>query len=227
MNAQQQLMVAMYTRVWDFVRAHPFGDDVANAVTAKFGEQLGRLQVLIGRQVEGRVTRRAESARHSELRRRITRSPLRHLAGISRGLGEDQARLAAVLSQSLSHAPRTEFLAVVRAILAEVEASTGVLRGVGMSEETVPDLRALLVAYEAALAEANSGRRAHVGARADLKVVLRELRRTVRQLDGMVTYRHRDNAELLAMWESARNVAWPVPLPVKPVARAPAEGRTA
>ena len=52
-----------------------------------------------------------------------------------------------------------------------------------------------------------SGRREHVGARADLKVVAADLSQQLRLLDKVVRYRFGDNAELMGAWESARNVA--------------------
>ena len=50
---------------------------------------------------------------------------------------------------------------------------------------------------------------AHVGARADLEAVTEDLMELVALLDGLNRYRFRNNAELTAAWESARNVVGP------------------
>lgn len=227
MDRKQQLKIAMFTRVSDFLRAHPFGDDMANAVAAKFEDHLAHLGGLIAQELDGRVARKAESARHGELRRRITRVPLRQLAGIARGLDPGHAQLAAQLMQPVSQHSRAEFQAVAESILTVVEANNAALAGVGMAEGTVQDLRALLGAYAEARQEADAGRRAHVGARAELRATFLDTGRILRQLDGMVTYRHRDEPELLAAWKSARNVAWPLPEAAKPVKPSRAEGSAA
>src|SRR5439155_26506159 len=61
--------------------------------------------------------------------------------------------------------------------------------------------------YEDTLQATSAGRREHVGARADLKVVAADISKQLRLLDKVVRYRFGDNAELMGAWESARNVA--------------------
>ena len=51
----------------------------------------------------------------------------------------------------------------------------------------------------------SAGRREHVGARADLKVVAAAISKQLRLPDKVVRYRFGDNAELMGAWESARN----------------------
>jgi hypothetical protein len=50
---------------------------------------------------------------------------------------------------------------------------------------------------------------AHIGARADLIAVARELVELAGVLDGINRFRFRNDPELLAAWESARNVVGP------------------
>ena len=54
-----------------------------------------------------------------------------------------------------------------------------------------------------------SGRRAHVGASAELDAVAEELIQIVRLMDGANHYRFADDADSLAGWESASNVFGP------------------
>ena len=62
--------------------------------------------------------------------------------------------------------------------------------------------------YEDTLQATSAGRREHVGARADLKVVAADISKQLRLLDKVVRYRFGDSAELMgrgrvpAMWLS-------------------------
>ena len=42
-------------------------------------------------------------------------------------------------------------------------------------------------------------------------MVVRELMRMMQHLDGIILYRHRDKPDVLGAWQSARNIAWPMP----------------
>jgi hypothetical protein len=55
----------------------------------------------------------------------------------------------------------------------------------------------------------HNGRAAHVGARAELDAVGSEIMLIVRQLDALNRFRFRQDAESLAAWKSARDIAWP------------------
>jgi hypothetical protein len=90
------------------------------------------------------------------------------------------------------------------------------LRASGMTEGTEDELNAPITEYDQTVSEAYSSRRAHTGVRAELRSLSRELRQLVRQLDGIVVYRLRDNQGRLGTRVRARNVAWPNDEPVKP-----------
>ncbi len=47
------------------------------------------------------------------------------------------------------------------------------------------------------------------GARAEVDAVTAEIMLIVRQLDALSRFRFRSDAESLAAWKSARDVAWP------------------
>jgi hypothetical protein len=76
----------------------------------------------------------------------------------------------------------------------------------GMTELFLTDLGQVLDQYDAAVDDARRARVEHIGARADLEVVTEELMELVALLDGLNRYRFRNNAELSAAWESAKNV---------------------
>jgi hypothetical protein len=72
------------------------------------------------------------------------------------------------------------------------------------------ELGAALDRFEQALNEKHAGRAAHVGARADLDAVMAEIMLIIWQINALNRWRFQRDAESLAAWKSARNVAWPV-----------------
>jgi hypothetical protein len=77
----------------------------------------------------------------------------------------------------------------------------------GMPETFLDELGAALDRFEQSLDDKHNGRAAHVGARAELEAVTAEIMLVVRQLDALGRFRSRNNAESLAAWKSARDVA--------------------
>ncbi len=77
-----------------------------------------------------------------------------------------------------------------------------------MRSTLIEELQGLLAAYDKAVSDADTGRRAHTGAHAELRNLTSELVKMTHQLNGMMLYRIRQNPDLGA-WESARNIAWP------------------
>ena len=222
MNFTTRLMIVMWTRLADFLRAFPLADEPADQVVARFMEKLERAQFLAGLHEEGKVTRKAETRRHKSVRARMVRYPLRHVAAVATSLDLEHASVADALMQTTRKMPAPLFIATARSIEATVKEQHDLLRKNGMAEGTQEELSSLVVEYEQAVSDANAGLRAHTGARAELRTLRKELKQLVKQLDGIVVYRFRDNPDRLGAWVSARNVAWPTGEPAKkPVALKP------
>jgi hypothetical protein len=79
----------------------------------------------------------------------------------------------------------------------------------GLGENFVAELTAGVTAFESLSEAANAGRRDHVGARADLTAVADEIMEVVGLLDGLNRARFASTPDLLAAWDSARNVEGP------------------
>ncbi len=97
-----------------------------------------------------------------------------------------------------------------------VAAATGathqeLLTRYGMPEGFLDELNAALDRYEQVLNQQHAGRAAHVGARAELEAVTSEIMLIVGQIDALNRFHFRKDAESLAAWKSARDVAWPLP----------------
>jgi len=216
MDGTLQVQLAMEVRLVDFVQAYPFGDGPADEVAARFKAKVERQQVLVAMQQDGEAKRGAQVGKHNDLRQEIIRLPARHLAGIAAAIKTEQPALAAAIGKSLHGLSGQKFLAAVRSLATTLQEQHDVLRAHGMAEETLPTLTGLLAEYEQAVSEANAGRRAHTGARAEMRTLGKELMVLVRQLEGLVIFHFRDKPSVLGAWKSARDVAWPVPEPAKP-----------
>ena len=101
------------------------------------------------------------------------------------------------------------FLPAARAMAAEAAIRRELLIGEGLPENFLELLNAALDSYADAVSERDMGRASHVGARADLKVVTRDMMLLVRRLDSINRYRFRDDPELLAAWMSVKDITWP------------------
>jgi hypothetical protein len=71
------------------------------------------------------------------------------------------------------------------------------------------ELNKAVTEFEGFTEKSHKDRREHVGAGADLKVVTDEIGELVGLLDGQVRFRFGDDPELMAAWESARNMVGP------------------
>jgi hypothetical protein len=222
MNTYVRLKVTMAGRVRDFLRVNPFGYEPADQVAARFAEKVSRAEALLTQQQAGQVARRTGTRYRQGLKRQMVEQPLRHLVKIARAVAGEHPELAGAIPQLVLGRSEKAFQASVRAIAQEAQAHREQYLQHGLSEGSLEELGQMLQAYDQAVSDANAGRRAHTGARAELQTLAHELMELVEQLDGIIRYRHRGQPELLGAWDSARNVAWPVAKPARP--EAPAQG---
>lgn len=223
MHDTTRLKVGTGVRVRDFLSAHPMDHQPAELVAARFAAQVERARVLLTQRDSGEAASKASTARRKTLRKDMLKGPVRHVNLISKAVASAEPGKVKVRSY-LDRQSQPDFQATVRAISQEVEADKALYLQHGLSEESLEELNTMLAAYDAAVVEGNAGRRASTGATAELKVVTRDLMRMLRQLDGIIVYRYRDQPEVLGAWKSARNIAWPV---VKPEAPSGGGGKAA
>jgi hypothetical protein len=83
-------------------------------------------------------------------------------------------------------------------------------------------LTQVLDQFDAAMERGAQGRRAHVGASAELRDVAEDLVQIVHSMDGVNRLRFANGADLLAEWESASNIlATPRSASAKPGSQEP------
>jgi len=209
MDSDLRRKIEMAVRVRDFLRTRPFGAPNADGVIVRFDERVGRGQVLIEQVEAGERAVRGSIATRGELRRELSTEVLRHLARIARAAAKEKSDVAEKFKLPRAHGSEQEFRATARTIAAEIAANKELFLKHGMWEGAVDHLDSLLDRYDQAVADGHAGRAAHTGARAELKALGRELMAMVKQLEGMLLMKFRDDPNLKGAWASARNVAWP------------------
>ena len=210
----------MAVRVRDFSRAHASSDASYASVLAEFERQVTRMSELAKQQQGGLLTGLAATKRRQGLRRRLHHELLRHLVTVAEVAADASPGPAGQYRMPGSHGPNEAFRTQARKMLEQAQADREVLTRHGLADRLLEDLAAALDQFDASVAESNLARRAHVGARAELKAASDDVMRLVDLLDGLNRYRFSGNAELRAAWESARNVV-SGPTAAAPVAETP------
>jgi hypothetical protein len=199
----------MLTRVFEFSQQHTSEVKGYVAAVTQLGEQLTRVQALTTQTEAGDLTEEASTARKTELRRVIEEDHLEHFVRIAHSVTPNDPELKKLFRMPRRGISLQAFLPAARAMAAEAAKRRELLIGEGLPETFLEDLNAALEGYAEAVSQKNVGRASHVGARADLQAVTKEMGLLVRRLDSINRYRFRNDAELLAAWNSVKDVSWP------------------
>jgi hypothetical protein len=217
MNKLVRKKLDMAGRVGDFSRQHMSEDPSYAAVLNSFETRLARAEALATQQRAGRITSRAATARRLEMRKTLHEKLLPYLVRVGQAVAKTAPDVGQRFEMPLLRMTNAAYRTAARAMFDEASAARDQFIAGGMTEQFLTDLGQALDQYDAAVEDARQARIEHVGARADLEVVTEELMELVALLDGLNRYRFRNNSELSAAWESARNVvANPRPRPDQP-----------
>jgi hypothetical protein len=136
------------------------------------------------------------------IRRPVTSSELRSAGHNSQFYREFSRLLPADsrLRTSISREKKS-FWYVLRISLEKIEHDR-----YGLDDVVVQDMAESLAEFDEATARVTRGRMAHVGARAELRVIGQEILVTVKVLNGSNRLRFTNDSEALAAWNSARRV---------------------
>jgi hypothetical protein len=200
----------MAGRVRDFCRTHADANSGYTAAVARLEERLARAEALAQQEVTGRLTVTGAAVNTRQLRREI-HDTIALLVGLARPAAQEEPDLGVRIAGSSLNLSHQAFLTRARVAAATASTHRDLLVRYGMPETFLDDLGAALDRFEQAVNERHAGRAAHVGARADLMAVGAEIMLIVGQLDALNRFRFRNDAESLAAWKSARDVAWPMP----------------
>ncbi|HEY9014724.1 MAG TPA: hypothetical protein VIM84_06650 [Gemmatimonadales bacterium] len=209
MKASIRRIIEMGNRVLAFSRAHPDPSPGYAAALARLEKGLAEADVLAARQREGINTVRAATSQKRALRRKMRRTQLVHLARVAESAAAEVPDLAQKFRLVREGVPYLAFRTAARGMLAEAESQKELLVKHGLFEASLASLSQSLGEFEQAVEQGIEGRRAHVGASAELEALADELLQVVRLMDGSNRYRFPSDPESLAQWESARNVIGP------------------
>jgi hypothetical protein len=208
MRTNIRLKLDMSQRAVEFCRQHPDDSPAYATAVTKLEGLVHRATTLAQQQQAGRIAAEASVVSKSECRRGI-RKDLESLRDIADAAALRQPEIPVRLQLPDKQVSEKVFLATSRVAVAEATASKELLVTYGMPETMLDSLTQALNQYEEAVTNKHRGITTHVGASADLAAVTDEIMEAVQHVDALNRLRFRDNAELLAAWDSARNVAWP------------------
>ncbi|MEO8452266.1 MAG: hypothetical protein ABI647_20920 [Gemmatimonadota bacterium] len=224
MEADVRRKLDMGDRVHVFSVAHPSDDPSCVAVLALFDANRQRVVELEEQERAGRVTAQAATKRRKDLRRSVHSDLLTHLARVGVVAGRENPEVAGRFKLALSNTSYQAFFASARGKLAEAQASKEVLAKAGLAAGILAELTKQVDELGRVTDAGRAAHLAHVGARAELRVTAREQVELVGVLDGLYRFRFRDNPEVLAEWESARNIVQPAAKVVDEPVRNPEAG---
>ena len=199
----------MAGRVRDFCRTHPAQNPGHTDAVRRLEERLARAEALAQQQVAGQQAAAGATVNKEELRIDIHRM-VAVLAGLAAPAAREERELAVGILRPDVNGSHQAFLTRSRVAAATGSAHKELLVKYGMPEGFVDELNATLDRYEQALNQQHAGRAAHVGARAELEAVSADIMLIIRQIDALNRFHFRKDAESLAGWRSARDVAWPL-----------------
>ena len=199
----------MVGRVRTFSRAHPSDEATYQPLVDRFEERWARAEALATQQRAGGIDARAGAARARDARRRLQRDHLPLLVRLGEQVAKAAPDLLGKFQMIRANLSRQAFATAARAMVAEARAHQDAFVALGMTPTFLDELDTLLDQFDAGVEQSRDGRHQHVGARADLVTVTEELTELVRLLDGVNRYRFQADPELLAAWNSARNIIGP------------------
>lgn len=211
-------------RVAEFIRAHLSDDPNYAPVLGRLEEVRARARVIAARQHEGTSAARDAKAHRRELRRFLHFQLLRYLVAVGSVATRDQAELEQRFKLPNSNASNAQFLTYVQSLLETAEAQKELLIAAGMAPTLLDIIRGKVAEFEAAIETARTARRDHIGARADLEVVVGQIMDQVKVADGITRFRFGLNPEVMAEWEAVRHVPGVATGRVSPPAPATGEG---
>jgi hypothetical protein len=219
MNVEIGRRVETVIRVLLFSEANPDDNPGITTVIAQLRENRIRAENLAAQQRLGITEVAAGTRSRRKLRADIHHNMVVPIARIGARAAIEEPGLESIFRAPGRSARSQEWRTGARGIATAAQERKELLLRHGLSEGMLTDLLAALDQYDAASTRRDNGKRAHVGATADLDEVIRDSMRLIGVLDGLFRYRFRDDTEKLAAWESARNV----PTPANGSAPPPAE----
>jgi hypothetical protein len=210
MDARTRRIVELGKRVSSFFEAHSSQVPGDLPPLARLNEILARVEQLMIQQRDGIKEVRSATSEKRDWRRKIRRNHLPQFTRIAEAAGVERPELSKKLELPAEALPYLAFRSAVQGILAEAQNQMELLTRYGLVEPAPKSLADAVAKFDEAVERTERGRRAHVGARAEMEAMADEILQKVRQLDGLVRFRFAADAEAFAAWGSASNRFGPV-----------------
>lgn len=206
MDAKVRRKLEMGLGVREFSRANPHPDPGYNASLQQLDKFLEEGRDFAGQERKGTLDVRTSTVRKGQLRKTLKEGPLSHVVAI----GQVAAREVMGLEVQFVMRPDTDshqsFRTAARGIEADARTWKDLLVKHGLAESALDSLTKGLDEFDAAIELTEQGRRAHIGASAELKALAKRIVGLVKALDGFNRLRFADDPERLAAWKSASSV---------------------
>jgi len=199
-------MLQMVRTARDFARAHPVDSAGYIAALKRLEDGLARADEVADRQRDGQLQVRGATVRKADLTNEMRNGHLSHLVAVAKVAAQEVPELAEKFVFKPNSRTHQAFRTAARGMAAAAQSNKDVLVKYGLVESVLDSLIQVLDQFDAAMERGTEGRRAHVGASAELRDVAEELVQIVQSMDGVNRLRFANNADLLAEWESASNI---------------------
>ena len=221
MDAKTRRTLEMATRALNFSEAHPDPNPGYAAALSRLQASLVRGEQLAVQQRDGFSEVRAATAQKRELRRKMRRTHLRHISTVAEAAERERPGLAEKFVLAPEAAPYMAFRAAAQGFASQVQTEKELLAKHGLLDPILENFTQSLQDFDRAVQRGTEGRRAHVGATAELDSIVDEVIQIVRYMDGLNRFRFTGDPESLAGWQSNSNIVGPAR------AAGQADGRTA
>jgi hypothetical protein len=206
MKATTRRKLEMGQRALEFSQSHPDASPGYAAAVTSLTERLARAEQVAAQQRDGVLQVRAATGRKKELRQMMTQAQLHHLARVAEVAAQESPELPRKIALRLENNSYLAFRTVARGMAAEAQTQKELLVKYGLADTVFDGLTQSLDQFDTAVEEGTQGRRAHVGASAELGALANEIVQVVKVMDGLNRFRFAKDPESLAAWESASNV---------------------
>jgi hypothetical protein len=210
MKAKTRRKIEAGRRALEFSLAHPDPSPGYATTLASLQGLLARAEELITLQRDRIAQVRGATVQKQNLRRRIRRAQMKHLARVAQSAARENPELAQKFVLRPEQTPYLEFQAMARAMLAEAQSNKELLVKYGLAETLLEGMVRNVKQFDQTMEQSTEARRSHVGASAELDAIGEQIVHLVHLMDGFNRDRFAESPEILAEWASASNVFGPI-----------------
>jgi hypothetical protein len=205
MNARVRRNHARARSAASFGKAHPDPSPGFSAAQGALETGVERADALATQQRNGTIIEGAANGRKNRYREKVLPPVLSHLIRVAVVASKEVPELA-LKFQLPNDDSYASFRTAIGGMAEAARVHLDLMVRYGLVESLLTTLEQTIVQMDQATVEEDEGRRAHVGASADLEVVAQDLVKLVKVMDGLNRFRFAEDAEKLAAWDSASNV---------------------